>query len=141
MTHRASVPGRDETTKGRTVSRITEPLADELCRVPIGERTGLVVGVGSIRTAFRTARKRAGLGTDVTANTLRHTFASWAVQAGVPLIKVAQALGHRSTQMVERHYGHLAPEHLDEAAEATGLSQQCGENHVHTVFARRRPHV
>lgn len=101
----------DERLRELTTSR---PLTAE------ARAMGLVVGVGSIRTAFRTARKRAGLGTDVTANTLRHTFASWAVQAGVPLIKVAQALGHRSTQMVERHYGHLAPEHLDEAAEAVG---------------------
>jgi len=28
---------------------------------------------------------------------------------GVPLMVVAQNLGHRDTTMVERHYGHLAP--------------------------------
>ena len=28
---------------------------------------------------------------------------------GVPLMVVAQNLGHRDTTMVERHYGHLTP--------------------------------
>jgi integrase len=61
---------------------------------------------------------RAGLGPDVTPNTLRHTFASWAIQRGVPLFHVAKALGHASTAMVEKHYGHLAPDHLDKVSQA-----------------------
>ena len=42
---------------------------------------------------------------------LRHTFASWAVQAGVPLSDVAEALGH-SDSYVTRRYAHLAGSHL-----------------------------
>ena len=37
---------------------------------------------------------------------LRHTWASHAVMAGVPLMVVARNLGHTSTKMVEKHYGH-----------------------------------
>jgi len=39
---------------------------------------------------------------------LRHTYASQAVMAGLPLMVVAENLGHSDTRMVERHYGHLA---------------------------------
>lgn len=38
---------------------------------------------------------------------LRHTYASGLVNRGVPLVFVAQQLGHRNTTMVEMHYGHL----------------------------------
>ena len=38
---------------------------------------------------------------------LRHTYASVLVNAGVPLVFVAQQLGHADTRQVEKHYGHL----------------------------------
>jgi hypothetical protein len=31
---------------------------------------------------------------------------------GAPLMVVAKNLGHRDTRMVERHYGHLAPNYV-----------------------------
>jgi integrase len=40
---------------------------------------------------------------------LRHTWASLAVQANVPMMVVAKNLGHSNTRMLEKHYGHLAP--------------------------------
>jgi integrase len=40
---------------------------------------------------------------------LRHTHASGLINNGVPLAFVAAQLGHTSTRMVEKHYGHLAP--------------------------------
>ena len=40
---------------------------------------------------------------------LRHTYASNLVNAGVPLVFVAEQLGHVDTKMVEEHYGHLCP--------------------------------
>jgi len=43
---------------------------------------------------------------------LRHAYASWALQGGAPEADVAKALGHSTTTMVHRVYGHLRPEHL-----------------------------
>ena len=46
---------------------------------------------------------------------MRHTWASLAVMNGVPLIVVADNLGHADTRMVEKHYGHLTKSYMDEA--------------------------
>jgi integrase len=43
---------------------------------------------------------------------LRHTFASLAVMDGLPLTIVARCLGHASTAMVEKHYGHLCADYV-----------------------------
>ncbi len=50
----------------------------------------------------------------VVFHTLRHTFASWLVQRGVPLYTVASLMGHSTIAMTER-YAHLAPDGLREA--------------------------
>lgn len=49
---------------------------------------------------------------------LRHTWASLAVMAGVPLLVVARNLGHADTRMVERHYGHLSQSYVVDAIKA-----------------------
>lgn len=49
---------------------------------------------------------------DITFHGLRTTYASHAVMNGVPLNVVAPNLGHSSTRMVERHYGHLADSYV-----------------------------
>ena len=46
---------------------------------------------------------------------LRHTWASLAAMNGVPLMVVAKNLGRPDTQMVEKHYGHLAPSYITDA--------------------------
>jgi len=45
-------------------------------------------------------------------NDLRRTFASWMLQKGATVVEVARLLGHGSTAMVERVYGHLAAQNL-----------------------------
>jgi integrase len=73
----------------------------------------------SVKTALKRAVELAGLDTSVTAYSLRHTTASWLIQKGVSTRKVAEILG-TSEAMIERHYGHLAPDHLRDEVAAIG---------------------
>jgi integrase len=52
---------------------------------------------------------------------LRHTWASWHVQAGTPL-NVLQELGGWSDYTMVLRYAHLAPEHLAEYASKISAS-------------------
>ena len=61
----------------------------------------------SVLRDLRAACKRAGIA-PVTPNDLRRTFASWLKQAGQDSLVVARMMGHSSTQMIERVYGHLS---------------------------------
>ena len=55
----------------------------------------------------------------VVFHSLRHTFASWLVQRGVPRYTVAELMGHTTLEMTKR-YSHLAPDTM--RAAAMGLS-------------------
>lgn len=59
---------------------------------------------------FKKAVIASGLPKEFVFHGLRHTYASQLVQAGAPLIVVAEQLGHRSILMVSTVYGHLAPQ-------------------------------
>jgi integrase len=73
--------------------------------------------VQSVRKAFNTARLAAGLSDDVVRHTLRHTAATWLMQAGVEIWQAAGFLG-MSPQMVERVYGHHSASYQKQAADA-----------------------
>ncbi|KQY02930.1 hypothetical protein ASD37_25620 [Mycobacterium sp. Root135] len=51
---------------------------------------------------------------------LRHTCASWMIQAGVPLPVIQQHLGHESIQTTVAVYGHLDRRSMQAAADAIG---------------------
>ena len=53
--------------------------------------------------------------TSINFHALRHSWASLAVMAGMPLMVVARNLGHVDTRQVERHYGHMSPSFVVEA--------------------------
>ncbi|WP_047684844.1 MULTISPECIES: site-specific integrase [Xenorhabdus] len=65
-------------------------------------------------TAWNSALKRAGI-ENFRFHDLRHTWASWLVQSGVPLSILQEMGGWESIEMVRR-YAHLAPNHLTEHA-------------------------
>jgi integrase len=58
------------------------------------------------------ACKRAGIAPAISFHGLRHSYASLAVMAGLPLLVLARNLGHVDTKMVEAHYGHLADTYI-----------------------------
>lgn len=59
----------------------------------------------TIRTAWEVALKRAGI-TNFRFHDLRHTFASHLAKGGATHVQLADALGHKTLQMVPR-YSHL----------------------------------
>ncbi len=68
-----------------------------------------VFGPYRYHKAFWKARDAAKLGKDVVFHTLRHTFISRLVTAGVDIRTVQELAGHREIKMTMR-YSHLAPE-------------------------------
>lgn len=60
---------------------------------------------GAIVRGFGRIRERTGV--VLTAYTLRHTFCTNALLAGVSRYDVSQLMGHTNTKMVERVYSHL----------------------------------
>lgn len=72
---------------------------------------------GDVKKAFGRAAVRAKL-PGVGRHTLRHTAATWMVMDGVSLEEVARML-NATKEMIERVYGHHAPDYLRRAAAAT----------------------
>lgn len=66
--------------------------------------------IAKIKSAWGAALERAKV-RNFTWHDLRHTWASWHVQAGTPLPVLKELGGWNTMQMVMR-YAHLAPEHL-----------------------------
>lgn len=70
---------------------------------------------------FRRILDELGFGKEYSFHSLRKTFASWAVMAGVNIFTVSKWLGHASVLTTERAYAYLAPGYVpDEATEAFG---------------------
>lgn len=73
-----------------------------------------------VKRSFQTACKKAGI-YDFVFHSLRHTFASHLVMAGIDLTTVSRLMGHKSLTMTLR-YSHLAPNHLTSAVNALNTS-------------------
>ncbi|MCA9656518.1 MAG: site-specific integrase [Myxococcales bacterium] len=76
--------------------------------------------LSNVQRAWRTLRAHAGL-EDVRLHDLRHSWASDAVSAGVPLSVVGKVLGHKSPQTTAR-YAHLHDRALQEGLERAGAA-------------------
>lgn len=77
--------------------------------------------VSSVKTAFKRAVKLAGLSGSVSPHTLRHTAATWLMQAGVAPWQAAGYLG-MSVETLLKVYGHHHPDYLEEAVH--GITQK-----------------
>nr|WP_256469726.1 MULTISPECIES: tyrosine-type recombinase/integrase [unclassified Bradyrhizobium] len=60
---------------------------------------------GKIRSAWEGILEDAGLGDDVVRHSLRHTAATWLMQAGVDMWEAAGWLG-MTVEQLEANYGH-----------------------------------
>ncbi|WP_022720577.1 tyrosine-type recombinase/integrase [Rhodopseudomonas sp. B29] len=72
---------------------------------------------GKIRSAWEGILEDAGLGDDVVRHSLRHTAATWLMQAGVDLWEAAGWLG-MTVEQLEANYGRHHPDFQEDAAEA-----------------------
>jgi integrase len=75
--------------------------------------------VRDVGRAFANAAADAGLGREVTPHVLRHTAATWLMQAGIDIWEAAGFLG-MTTEMLSQRYGHHHPAHLERAKNAFG---------------------
>lgn len=80
--------------------------------------TGQPMDEVPFRAAFRRCLKAAGILRHLRPHDLRHTYASLALQRGVPLVVVSRQLGHASIAITADIYGHLAPDAGRQAADA-----------------------
>ena len=79
---------------------------------------------------YEPALQHAGI-QGVTWHTLRHTFASRAVMAGVDIRTVQELMGHSTITMTMR-YTHLSPTHLRAAVNKASLGALASKIHVGT---------
>lgn len=80
--------------------------------------SGTVMRNSNWADTWRGAVERAGVG-HCRPHDLRHTYASWLIQAGVPLAEVGRLLGHVSTATTQK-YAHLADTPTDAVLAALG---------------------
>lgn len=74
---------------------------DFVFKMPNGKQWRRNAQIGPMKAACSRAKVEIGF------HALRHTFASFAVEAGIDLLVVARQLGHATTAMTERHYANL----------------------------------
>lgn len=101
------------------VAAMTSPTAGRLVFPKQGTENTPRTETGS---GFQNIVRATGLNSGITDrrnkvvfHSLRHTFASWLVQQGVPLYTVQKLMGHKTVIMTQR-YAHLAPDQGREAA-------------------------
>jgi integrase len=118
VTFRDTKNGEDRTVRmSETLTATLRRLPSRLQGGPVFRSSeGKALEPAAFRKDFEAAAKGAGL-KGFRFHDLRHSAASFLVQAGVPLNTVREILGHKSITMTLR-YAHLAPEHQEDAAKA-----------------------
>ena len=100
---------------------------------PSGDGWGLSEQRKPLLRACAAAKIKPAIGFHI----LRHTYATRLVMRGVALPVIAAQLGHADSQMVERHYGHLAPSYVaDTIRAAFGTMGLVEPDNVTTIASR-----
>jgi len=96
--------------------------------------------VKRLNKAFRSVRKAARLGPDVTPHTLWHTAITWQAQLGVPPHEICGFFGI-TLEMFERVYGHHHPDYQAKAMNAFSRPRQKPDRMNRTDKERLTPKV
>lgn len=111
------------------LAEILDALPRGVGRAPVFTRPGgSPWTTATARTAFYSARDAARLRKGLSVHSIRHSAASWQAQAGIPLQKIKESLGHSNIRQTLR-YSHLMTEHLTEAVEAIAAVEKSGRRH------------
>jgi integrase len=116
---------RSKTGKGRTVF-LTDQGTEFFKQCCLGRagaeliftRKGSQWDKSNQQVPMREACEHAKITPAISFHILRHTWASLSVMGGMPLMVVAKNLGHATTELVEKVYGHLAPSFIADAIRA-----------------------
>lgn len=114
---RALVPMNDLALEQLQIARDARDAGSE-CNVVVNYLDKPIL---SVRKGISAAAERAGLG-EVTPYVLRHTAGVWMAQAGVPLAKIAEYMGHTSLETTRKHYAKFYPDYLMDAAAALEMT-------------------
>jgi integrase len=69
-------------------------------------------------------------------NVCRHSYASAADEAGVPLTIIAQNLGHRDISMLQKHYSHVSDAHRRETIQGKMTPLNLDDSNIVTLVRR-----
>ena len=76
-----------------------------------GKKPGQPLSRGNVQRNFRRTARRAGISKRCSMHTLRHSYATHLLEAGVDLLTLKALLGHRSLQTTA-HYLHVSTQRL-----------------------------
>jgi integrase len=89
---------------------------------------------------WKPAQKAAGITPLRRVYDLRHTFATFALRAGVSTFDLSRYMG-TSLAMIDRHYGHLARDGREHAIRLLDTYRAAEPLDVHAVDAGRTPNT
>lgn len=100
---------------GRPLLLAVQQRGDSLSRNPLFvSARGRAMDAAALRYRFDVLKRRAGIPSDITPHTMRHTFATDLLAGGADLRSVQELLGHASLSTTQI-YTHLTPDRLKSA--------------------------
>jgi integrase len=90
--------------------------------------------------AWKPAQRAAGIEPLRRIYDLGHTFATFALRAGISTFDLSRYMG-TSLAMIDRHYGHLARDGREHAIDLLDTYRASEPSNVHTVDAQWTPNV
>ena len=103
-----------------------------------GQRPVKPLGESVVQKAFQEAATRIGLTKGASTHTLRHTFATELLEAGIDLITIQRILGH-SNLATTAIYTHVRRDHLQAVAEVVNLLPLTELRRDHPIHRASQP--
>ena len=106
----------------RQIARSEMRCKKQRMKILFANRRGNMHSESNIRNRwFQPARERAGLDPEHTPHSLRHTFASECIAAGLPDTQIAYYLGHKNPQTTRLIYAHIFDRHKQTIADLASI--------------------